>query len=276
MILAADLDDTLIFSARRLAAAGTAAGGPDSPAAVAVEYKEGAPVAYMSAPALAALRELQRRAVFVLSTLRGEEQARRVDFIRDGSCRYLCCQNGLYIYRDGAADQGWARRVARLVAALPLSLEEAAAAAQTLPGVLRLSRRYEYLAVFFVEAAEFAAEPYQALRRELARQGWRLHRQRRKLYLLPLPINKGQALLHICALEGVAAAGFGDSYFDWPLLAACRRRFAPAGSALAAAGTEDGEFAPEEERPVGIEFSRRPLLAGTEEILGRLCATWPE
>ncbi|MDR1604912.1 MAG: hypothetical protein LBS10_09040 [Gracilibacteraceae bacterium] len=271
MILAADLDDTLIFSARRLAAAAAPLGG-----AVAVEYREGVPVAYMTEPALASLRELQGRAVFVLSTLRGEDQARRVSFIRDGSCPYLCCQNGLAIYRRGAPDAVWARRVARTVAALPLRLEEAVSAALTLPGVLSLSRRYEYLAVFFIEPAEFPAEQYLSLRRRLARQGWRLHRQKRKLYLLPLPIDKGQALLHIRALEGMEAAGFGDSYFDWPLLAACRRRFAPAGSSLAAAEAETGEFPPGEEKPTGIEFSQRPFMAGTEEILGRLCATWPD
>jgi hydroxymethylpyrimidine pyrophosphatase-like HAD family hydrolase len=268
MILASDLDDTLIFSARRLGAGASPPSG-----AVAAEYKNETPIAYMTAPALAALRELQRRFVFVLSTLRGEEQARRVIFVRDGSCRYLCCQNGLYIYRDGAPDTAWAKRVAQLVSALPLSLEDAAAGILTLPGVLGQSRRYEYLAVFFVAPAEFAAAPYLDLRRKLARQGWRLHQQRRKLYLLPLAVDKGQALLRIRALEGREAAGIGDSYFDWPLLAACRRRFAPAGSFLAAAGAADGEFPPEEEKPVGIEFSKEPLLAGTEEILRYLCTS---
>ncbi|MDR0433494.1 MAG: hypothetical protein LBH21_00355 [Gracilibacteraceae bacterium] len=266
MILAADLDDTLIFSTRRLAAAGVARDG-----AAPVEYKDGEPVAFMTAPALAALLLLRRNTVFVLSTLRGEEQARRVVFIRDGGCRYLCCQNGLYIYRDGAADAVWAERVARTVAALPLNLAAAAARASELPGVMRLFRRYEHMAVFAVEAAEFAAAPYLALRGELARRGWRLQRQRRKLYLLPLDIDKGKALLYIREREGKEAVGLGDSYFDWPLLAACRRRFSPAGSSLAAAGAAAWEFQPDEAAPEGIEFSRQPLMAGTEEILLRLC-----
>jgi hypothetical protein len=265
--LAADLDDTLIFSGRRLTAAAVPFAG-----AVAVEHREGLPVAYMTAPALAALRELQRRAVFVLSTLRGEEQARRVVFVRDGSCRYLCCQNGLYIYRDGVADAEWAERVARTVAALPLTLEAAAGRALELPGVLCQSRRYEHLAVFFVEPAAFAAPPYLALRRELALRGWQLQRQRRKLYLMPLAVDKGQALRRIREREGGEAAGLGDSYFDWPLLAECRRRFAPAGSALAAAGTgaADDEFPAGESLPAGIEFSSRPFLAGTEELLDKM------
>jgi hypothetical protein len=269
VIITADLDDTLIFSARRLAAAGLSPAG-----AVPVEYKDGEPVAYMTAPALAALRALQRRAVFVINTLRGEEQARRVVFIRDGGCRYLCCQNGLYIYRDGAPDAGWGKAVAQAAAALPLRLEVAAAWVRALPGVLLLSRRYEYMAVFFVEPAEFSAALYLELRRDLARLGWRLQRQRRKLYLLPLAIDKGLALLHICGQEGSGgqgAVGIGDSYFDWPFLALCRRRLSLAGSSLAATGTKDGEFAPDETKPSGIEFSRRPLLAGTEELLLRLC-----
>lgn len=251
MILTADLDRTLIFSARRLT---------DAPETVPAEYREGVANGFMTARALSLVRALQKRTVFLVNTLRGEAQAARVVFVGDGSCRYLACQNGLYLYRDGKRDDAWAAHVARAVSGLPLDLTAAAARVQSdLPGVECLSKQYEYLAVFFVDE-RFDDAACRDLARELAGQGWELYRQGRKLYLSPLAVDKGAVVARVRELEdGAAAVGFGDSYFDLPMLAACARAYSLAHSELAQIGA-----------PPHVRFSRSPAQAGTEEVLGQI------
>lgn len=115
MIFAADLDRTLLFSQRRL---------EGDAAVIPVEYRFGEPFGFMTPGGFSALRTLQKQAVCFVNTLRGLEQANRVVFVSDGSCRYLSLQNGLYLYRDGKEDSVWAAHVKRTVHALPLHLTD--------------------------------------------------------------------------------------------------------------------------------------------------------
>lgn len=252
MIVSADLDRTLLFSQRRLEG--------DVPV-IPVEYRKGEPFGFMTPGALAALRALQQRAVFLVNTLRGLEQANRVVFVADGSCRYLSLQNGLYLYRDGKEDAGWSSHVRQTVAALPLDLSGGAALVlRHLPGIQCLSKQYEYLAVFFVEEEAFQDPLCTALAEELSRSGWALYRQRKKLYLSPTAIDKGAVLNRVRDWEnGGCAAGFGDSWFDLPMLRASDAAWSLRGCELD--GTEWG---------FPIHFSSTPAQAGTEEILTRI------
>ena len=128
MIFSTDLDHTLIFTERHLRG---------SAPVTAVEQRLGEPFSYMTPGALALLRRIQKNAVCLVNTLRGYEQAMRVSFVRDASCRYLALQNGLYLYRDGALDMDWASHVARTVRALPIDLD--GAVGQVLDGLAAVS-----------------------------------------------------------------------------------------------------------------------------------------
>lgn len=253
MIFAADLDRTLIFSQARLANPG--------PEVVAVEHRLGEPFGFMTPPARQALTRLARRTAFFVNTLRGLEQARRVSFVADGSCRYLALQNGLYLYRDGVEDREWSDHVKRTVSDLPLDLAGGAAMVLAqLPGIQRLSKQYEYLAVFFVEEAAYDDGAHDGLAAELERLGWALYRQRKKLYLWPRAIDKGAVLRRVRAWEdGAPATGFGDSAFDLPMLRACRSAWSICGCELWGA---DWGFP--------LRFSRAPAQAGTQEVLQRI------
>lgn len=249
MIFTADLDRTLIFSRGRLT---------ESPAVVPAEYRLGEPYGFMRPGALAALRQLQKKVLFVPNTMRGVEQARRVVFVGDGSCPYLAAQNGLYLLHNGEPDREWSRRVAAVVHGLPLSLSDGVGQVLSgLPGIQCLSKQYEYLAVFFVEADAFDDEACRQLAEELARLGWSLVRQRKKLYLFPAVIDKGAVLAYVMEREGDDhTVGFGDSGFDLPMLRACGTAWSLAGCEL-----EGGQWG------FPIRFSRAPAQAGTEEVL---------
>ena len=62
--------------------------------------------------------------------------------------------------------------------------------------------------------------------------------------------------------DGQEAIGFGDSWFDLPMLKVCRYAFAPGESALASLPCAFPIF-----------FSERPAQAGSEEILERILIT---
>lgn len=249
MILTADLDRTLIFSPRTLAPGG-------SP--IPVEYRQGEPAGFLTEGALCALRAIQSKAVCLINTLRGLEQARRVDFVRDGSCTYLALQNGLYLYRDGAEDKEWSDHVRRTVSDLPLDLAGGVEQVlRGLPGIQCLSKQYEYLAVFFVEESAFDDGACAELAGTLSGQGWALVRQRKKLYLHPLDIHKGAVLERVRTLEGgEETVGFGDSWFDLPMLRACRTAYALRDCEL------DGR-----DWGFSLRFSAAPGQLGSEEVL---------
>lgn len=249
MIFSADLDRTLIFSQKRLAV-GTNV--------IPVEYRHGEPFGFMTPAALRLLQGLQQQTVCFVNTLRGLEQANRVCFVADGKCRYLALQNGLYLYRNGKEDRDWSIYVRNTVADLPLSLSQCAVQILAeLPGIECLSKQYEYLAVFFVDVSAFNQSLCDTLAQELARSGWALMRQRKKLYLFPLAIHKGAVLNRVRILEnGDYTIGFGDSAFDLPMLQACDSAWSLMDCELY--GTEWG---------FPMRFSSAPAQAGTEEIL---------
>ena len=252
MIFAADLDRTLLFSQRRL---------EGDAAVIPVEYRFGEPFGFMTPGGFSALRTLQKQAVCFVNTLRGLEQANRVVFVSDGSCRYLSLQNGLYLYRDGKEDSVWAAHVKRTVHALPLHLTDGAGIVlKQLPGIQCLSKQYEYLAVFFVEDESFDDRACSSLAAELSASGWALYRQRKKLYLYPQALDKGAVLERVRELEGCGTAvGFGDSWFDVPMLRACDAAWSLKGCELE--GTDWG---------FPIQYSSLPAQAGTEQVLTRI------
>lgn len=249
MIFAADLDRTLLFSQRMLA---------ENPETIPVEYRQGEPFGFMTEHALSVLYALSKKMVFFVNTLRGEEQAKRICFVRDGACEYLACQNGLYLYHHGVLDTGWSRFVAGTVKDLPVSLAAGVdKVLKALPGIECLSKCYEYLAVFFVDELGFDETCYSQLASALSKDGWELYRQRKKLYLSPIAVGKGAVLRRVQELcGGMETVSFGDSYFDVPMLKASFSAFSLFGCELYG---QDWGFP--------INYSKQPAQAGTEEIL---------
>lgn len=247
-IFAADLDRTLLFSQARL--------DPAGPPTVPVEYRQGDPFGFMTPAAQGALETIATRTSFFVNTLRGLEQAMRVRFVAQAD--YLALQNGLYLYRRGKEDVDWSAHVRATVAALPLDLPGGIARVlASLPGIERLSKQYQYLAVFFVEETAFDDDACAQLAGELAQSGWTLCRQRKKLYLWPTAIDKGAVLDRVRQWEnGAETIAFGDSAFDLPMLRASDTAWSLAGCEL------DGR-----DWGFPLRFSQAPAQEGTEEIL---------
>ncbi|WP_040197229.1 hypothetical protein [Candidatus Soleaferrea massiliensis] len=250
MIFSTDLDRTLIFSKRRF--------DPKKVQTVPVEQREGVDCSFMTPRAYYYFQEIMRRTVLVANTMRGIEQAKRIRFVQEGRCDYVVTQNGLYIYRDDRPDKLYGEIVAALAAQTQFGFDEAIdQILHEVGGILCMSKRYEYMAVFFTDGERFDRRAYQQLRMYYHDCGWELYEQGKKLYLSPLAVDKSRALLYIREREQAdSVTSFGDSYFDIPMLKASDIRYSLAGCELQ-------EIHPDFE----IHYSDSPGILGSQEVM---------
>lgn len=252
MIFISDLDRTLIFSKMRF---------DNNIETIDAEYKENNPVGFMTHNAYKYLKDIQKNTVFVANTLREIEQAKRITFINDGSCKYISTQNGLYLYCNGIQDKTWSGIVMKKANETIYDLDKAISIVmKNIAGIDCMSKKYEYLAVFFTDVDKFDNEAYKQLRINMVGDGWELFIQGKKMYLLPLNINKGSVLEYIKEIEynNDICAGFGDSYFDIPMLKKCNIAYSLYKSEIYETVTDKE-----------ITFSEKPDILGSEEILNK-------
>ncbi|WP_024794831.1 hypothetical protein [Tomitella biformata] len=217
VLLASDLDQTLIYSERSARA--------DTADLVCVEHYQGNPQSFMSAAAVAALTA----ADLVPVTTRTVEQLRRVRLpVRGGG--FAIAANGGVILQGGVPDESWTAQVAgRLAAVSPLAevlaWVRAACAPEWTSSVRAAEGMFCYAVVdlallpaaFEAEAAEWASA-----------RGWNVSRQGRKIYWVPNPLTKGAAVREIARRLGsdqIMAAG--DSLLDKDLLEIADRGIQP-------------------------------------------------
>ena len=148
--------------------------------------------------------------------------------------------------------------------ALPIDLDGAVGQVlDGLAGIECLSKRYEYLAVFFVDEGRFDDTACGQLAQALAKSGWELFRNGKSCTFHRLQSTKVPSLSVCGRLKmGRRQSASGDSWFDLPMLKVCRYAFAPGESALASLPCAFPIF-----------FSERPAQAGSEEILERILIT---
>lgn len=250
MIFTTDLDRTLIFSKRRF--------DPEKIKTVAVEQREGVDCAFMTPRAYECFQKVREKTIFIANTMRGIEQAKRICFIKDNSCDYVVAQNGLYLFRKGEADDTYSELIKRLSSQTAVSFDDAIITVQKeLKGIECMSKRYEYMAVFFVDLSLWEPALYIELRSRFEKQGWELYIQGKKLYLSPKAVDKGVALHFIQEREQDGdTIGFGDSYFDIPMLKACETGYSLKDSELESIHPD-----------FFIHYSKAPGILGSEEIL---------
>src|SRR5690606_6024759 len=113
VLVASDLDRTLIYSAAALALT-----MPDAraPRLLCVEVHESKPLCYMTETAAGLLTELGDSAVFVPTTTRTRKQYQRIN-LPGPAPAYAICANGGHLLVDGVSDPDWHARVTARLAA---------------------------------------------------------------------------------------------------------------------------------------------------------------
>ncbi|TPQ17856.1 HAD family hydrolase [Streptomyces sporangiiformans] len=236
VLVASDLDRTLIYSAAALALT-----MPDerAPRLLCVEVHESKPLSYMTETAAGLLTELGDAAVFVPTTTRTRKQYQRIQ-LPGPAPKYAICANGGHLLVDGVADVQWHAQVTERLAreCAPLAEVRAHMTATADPAWVRKHRVAEDL--FAYDVVERALLPEDWVK-ELAvwaeNRGWTVSLQGRKIYAVPQPLTKSAAMREIARRTGAELTlAAGDSLLDADLLLAADRGWRPGHGELADAG----------------------------------------
>lgn len=223
VLVAADLDRTLIYSAR-------AVGQVDAADLVCVEFYDGRPASFLTQRAARDLRVVGESVGVVPVTTRTVAQLERVR-LPGRPAGFAVAANGGVLLVDGVRDTSWSVYVtAGLRASAPLAHVHAHLALVCSPEWTRALRIAEDL--FCYAVVDRAALPDSLLDEVTAwaaARGWQTSLQGRKLYCVPAALTKSAAVSEIArrtAADRVIAAG--DSLLDIDLLERADRGIHPA------------------------------------------------
>ncbi|MGW2371985.1 MULTISPECIES: HAD family hydrolase [Kitasatospora] len=259
VLVASDLDRTLIYSERALALDGP---DRDAPRLLCVEVLDGRPLSYLTERAAVLLAELGRKAGFVPATTRTVEQYRRVN-LPGPQPTYAICGNGGQLLVDGEPDRDWRREITARIAAgsAPLAEVVRQLALCADPEWTRKRRvADELFAYLVVERDRLPAGWLTELTGWCAERGWRVSLQGRKVYAVPQPLGKSAALAEVVRRSGAGTVlAAGDSLLDADLLLAADAGWRPGHGELA----DSGWTAP------GVTALAEVGVAAGEEIVRR-------
>ncbi|MFE5582191.1 HAD family hydrolase [Kitasatospora sp. NPDC056531] len=262
VLVASDLDRTLIYSDRALAL-----DVPDrlAPRLLCVEVLDGRPLSFLTERAASLLVELGREAAFVPATTRTVEQYRRVN-LPGPTPTYAICANGGQLLVDGEPDQDWRREITARIAAGSAPLEEVVRqlALCADPEWTRKRRVADESFAYLVVERDRLPDGWLAeLAGWCAERGWRVSLQGRKVYAVPEPLGKSAALAEAVRRGGAGTVlAAGDSLLDADLLLAADAAWRPGHGELA----DNGWTAP------GVTALSEVGVAAGEEIVRRFLA----
>ncbi|CAM5371774.1 hypothetical protein GCM10010329_15450 [Streptomyces spiroverticillatus] len=262
VLVASDLDRTLIYSAAALGLR-----GPDNraPRLLCVEIHEGKPLSYVTETAAGLLPELADRALFVPTTTRTRKQYRRIQ-LPVPTPEFAICTNGGHILVNGVSDPDWHERVTARLAdeCAPLAEIRAHLARTADPAWLLKDRVAEDLfAYLVVDRSLLPGGWLKELAGWAGERGWTVSLQGRKIYVVPAPLTKSAAVREVARRTGARLTlAAGDSLLDADLLSAADRGWRPGHGELA----DEGWTAPH------VTALEEKGVAAGEEILRRFIA----
>ena len=200
-----DLDGTLIYSHRRNL--------PEP--RMAVEILHGREQSHMAEDTFTFLKAADWLQIVPVTT-RTEEQYRRLLRMDELRIRQAIVCNGGKLLTDGREDPAWtAETMARVRTVLP-ALEEAAGLLRNLCPESEVRHPEPY---YFYAAAENPAAVCSLLKKEIRGERLQAFHDRRKVYLFPDSVRKGDALRRFIRRFGVAvSAAAGDGPADVTML----------------------------------------------------------
>ncbi|MFG2904788.1 HAD family hydrolase [Kitasatospora sp. NPDC048286] len=271
VLVASDLDRTLIYSERAMALA-----APDrsAPRLLCVEVYQGRPLSFMTERAAGLLAELAREACFVPATTRTPEQYGRVNLpgpTADWVPAYAICANGGQLLVDGVPDGDWRAEITARIAAGSAPLEEVVRRLALCADPEWTHKRQvadELFAYLVVERAALPEGWLAELTGWCAERGWTVSLQGRKVYAVPAPLTKSAALAEVVRRTGAdTVLAAGDSLLDADLLLAADAGWRPGHGELADSGwTAPGVTALTEVGVTAGEEIVRRFLAGASAL----------
>ncbi len=233
MIIATDLDRTLIYSRGALAEFG------DDPAPfIPVEHHDGVEASWMTPAAARAFAALLEAAVVVPVTTRTPDQWRRVT-LPGPPTRYAVAANGGVLLVDGHPDPDWRAAVSdQLARAAPLAeIWDHAGHVCRAEWTVKLRNAEDLFCYAVLHRSRVPAGFLAETAAWADARGWRVSLQGRKLYFVPGTLTKSAAIAEIARRTGAGSVlAAGDSLLDADLLEAADRGIVARHGELVASG----------------------------------------
>lgn len=232
MLFASDLDQTLIYSHRTLI------NQEIDQQIRPVERLEDRFISFMTQNALSELKEIAQRVLFVPVTTRSKLQYQRINFLDyDITHQYAVTSNGGKIFYEGVENKDWSQLVLagrdKCLAAQDLihKFDEISHSSWVIKDSGKLADNLFYYCL--IEREKIPLTELAAFKLWASDNHWELSVQGRKLYLVPLNVNKKAAIQYIKEKEGLSrVVAAGDSLLDLDMLKAADLALAPAHGEL--------------------------------------------
>jgi len=261
MIFASDLDQTLIYSHR------TFISQEIEEQIRPVEKLDDRFISFMTQNALGKLREISQRVLFVPVTTRTKLQYQRINFPEYGIVhQYAVTGNGGTIFYKGQEDKDWAQCVLAGrdncldVMDLLHKFNEISHPAWVIPESGKLADDLFYYCL--IEREKVPLVELAAFKIWASENNWELSVQGRKLYLVPLNVNKKAAIQYIKEKERMSCVvAAGDSLLDLDMLRAADQAIAPPHGEIYALYLQGGLDLEK------IRFTEKSGIEAAEDIL---------
>ena len=257
MMFASDLDRTLIYSKRALAEFNH----HDFSSLTCVERKDNKEIAFMTKNAKELLKAITNHCLFVPVTTRTYEQFSRIFmFSNEIPLTYAVTSNGANIFYKGKRVIEWQEIVQNRLEKECLAIDKMISKVQDqkINGTLKIA---EKLFFYYILNEVISLETIQHLRLIASLHGWRVSIQGRKLYFVPKPVCKGEAIKYIRKEHCIQTIfGAGDSILDYDFLKICDFSYVPT----------HGELGKEMKLGDGFNYSQKNGVLAGEEILNEI------
>lgn len=208
MIFLSDLDNTLIFSYKKLSAEN-----------VCVERKDGKELSYMTPNGAELFSRIVKRCIFIPITTRSAEQYRRIVFPEEYVPEYAICDNGGTLLVNGEPDPEWRREFEEEYRLCGKELENCRKFLETRPEIYFEIRNVDD--TFLFTKSRTPEETLKAMEKAVPSCCTVRLNNGDKIFSIPMNINKRRAELKIKAMLGnKTTAAAGDSIFDIEMLSA--------------------------------------------------------
>ena len=207
MIFATDLDNTMIFSNRRILGL--------EKEVKCVEFSDGRPITYMTHSSFAKLTQLIRETTVIPITTRSLKQFQRIQIFSELPLAVV--DNGGTILQNGKPHAGWEDHIKRILE--KYDLNHVLEIFSTLPSLSSLPTTVDEKYVFAKSDQPDLCK--EILEHSIDTKYWKISVQRKKIYAIPAEITKGNALRYICnhLIPGNhLVISSGDSNLDIPML----------------------------------------------------------
>lgn len=223
-LFASDLDRTLIYSKRALQSFSQ----DHLSDLVPVERKDESDVAFMTGRSFAMLKELADSLMFVPVTTRTYEQYKRIFiFSEDIKVNYAVTANGANIHYKGQELLEW-KDVLKARLGQDCTLYQDMIDKVSCLSIQGNLKKAENLFFYYILDSVSDQINIEEISKFAFEHGWRISLQGKKLYFMPNPICKGEALKFIQEREMIDhMIGAGDSILDYDFLRHCQEALVP-------------------------------------------------